>query len=287
MRRISENSFEVDTIDLPDIFNHRVEETSKKDYGHALLIAGGLGKMGAAVLAARACLRSGVGLLTVHSPACGLEVLQAAVPEAMVSVDDDDEIVTSLPAHLERYTSIAVGPGIGTDRKTVRMVKRLVSAVAKINQSRSEKDRLTFVMDADALNIMAAHKNLLSSLPAESVLTPHAGEYQRLFGGTNAAQVARQYHVVLVQKSHHTRTYSPQGQEFVNMTGNAGMATAGSGDVLTGIILALTAQQISSAIAAMLGVYLHGRSGDLALQHQSQASIVASDIIEHLKEATL
>lgn len=272
---------------MPDIFNHRVEESTKKDYGHALLIAGSLGKMGAAVLAAKACMRSGVGLLTIHAPACGVEILQASVPEAMVEIDESDEMPTSLPEHLERYTSIAIGPGIGTDKQTVKMLRRLLSALSKMGQKNRSQEKPVLILDADALNIIAANQSLLKLLPQSTIITPHAGEYQRLFGATEAAVAARKHSIIIVQKSHHTRTISYQGQEFTNMTGNPGMATAGSGDTLTGIILSLTAQKIDPTIAAMLGVYLHGRAGDLALQQQSQASLTASDIIEHLKQATM
>jgi NAD(P)H-hydrate epimerase len=283
MRQASENTYIVDSLEMPEIFNRRNPETTKKDYGHALLIAGSLGKMGAAVLAAKACMRSGVGLLTVHAPACGMEVLQTAVPEAMVSIDKGDFFCTSLPERLDHYSAIAIGPGLGTQKGTRKMLQKLLKALAAQTGKRT-----TLILDADALNIVAADKkNLLPLLPIGTILTPHEGEYHRIFGDGDAIQMAAQHKITIVQKAHHTRTISHKGQVFINHTGNAGMATAGCGDSLTGIILGLAAQGFAPAVAAMLGVFLHGRAADLATKNQSQASLIASDIIEYLKIAAL
>ncbi|MBQ4376739.1 MAG: NAD(P)H-hydrate dehydratase [Bacteroidales bacterium] len=282
MKQVSENTYTIDSIDLPEIFNHRKPETTKKDYGHALLIAGSLGKMGAAVLAAKACMHSGVGLLTVHAPACGMEILQTAVPEAMVSIDKEDFYCASLPEHLERYNAIAVGPGLGTQKATRKMLKNLLKQIKNMGEKRPR-----LVIDADALNIIAANsRTFMPLLPTAAILTPHEGEYRRLFGNGDALEMAKKYQITLVQKAHQTHTASHKGQLFINQTGNAGMATAGSGDVMTGIILALAAQGFTSAVSAMMGVYLHGLAADMAVKNQSQASLTASDIINYLKIAT-
>lgn len=262
-------------MQLPDFLNHRPVDSHKGDYGHALLVAGSYGKAGAAVLSARACLRSGVGLLTVHVPRQLVPILQTAVPEAMVSVDDDDTQFSSLPDNLNRYDAIAVGPGLGNTAVSRSALQRLL-----------QECRGPYVLDADALN-MIAYERWQEMIPAGSVLTPHDGEYRRLFDEAESAVVARRQGVVLVRKGHRSQVYNSDGACHVNATGNPGMATAGSGDVLTGIILALLAQGMDSFQAASTGVYLHGLAGNLALRHQSQASLVASDLIEALKEATL
>lgn len=263
-------------MNVPDtLFNHRRPDTHKGDYGHALLVAGSLGKAGAAILAARACLRSGVGLLTVHVPRQLVPILQTAVPEAMVSVDDDDTQFSSLPDDLHRYDTIAVGPGLGNTALTRSVLRRLL-----------QECRGPYVLDADALN-MIAYEGWLEEIPTGSVLTPHDGEYQRLFDEEDSATVARRHGVVLVRKGYRSQVYNTDGTCQVNDTGNPGMATAGSGDVLTGVVLALLAQGLEPFDAACTAVWLHGRAGDIAVQSQSQASLIASDIVEHLKTATL
>ena len=260
---------------LADCLNHRRPDTHKGDYGHALLVAGSYGKAGAAILAARACLRSGVGLLTVHVPRQLVSIMQVAVPEAMVSVDTNETQFSSLPEQMERYDAVAMGPGLGTSVVTQQAVQAMLAMV-----------QVPLVLDADALNSIA-RMGVQGSIPPQSVLTPHDGEYHRLFGEADTADMARKYNVTIVRKAHRTRVYAPDGTIFENETGNPGMATAGSGDVLTGIVLALLAQGTEPVQSARLGVYLHGRAGDLAAQHQSQASLIASDIIEALKTATL
>lgn len=284
MKKIDDTHFMVDDVNLPTVLNHRKAETTKRQYGHALLVAGSAGKMGAAVLAARACLRSGVGMLTVHAPACGYGVMQTAVPEAMMSIDKNEEMVTELPASLDHYDAVAVGPGLGTHRRTARMLRALLKEVRR----QAAKRTILLVVDADALNIIAGDKkHLLPLLPEGAILTPHAREYERLFGSAEVDAMASKYRFNIVRKAHHTATAGPSGRVFLNYTGNAGMATAGSGDVLTGIILGLAAQHLPPLDAAVIGVFIHGRSADLAVQKQSQASLIASDIIDNLRYATL
>ena len=280
---------------FPDFLDRRNPESHKGVYGHALLVAGSRGKMGAAVLAARACLRSGVGLLTVHVPACGVDIMQTAVPEAMVSIDDDNTHFTHLftSEELSRYDAIAVGPGLGTDSQ--EPLRTLLEAA----ESRP------MVLDADALNMLAKMDDgmaLLKSHAADGVptiLTPHAKEFERLFGScTDVRQrqqrqcaASRETGCVIVYKGHQTQTSGRQGEMYMNTTGNAGMATAGSGDVLTGVTLAFMAQnkenQIDIEMCATLAVWIHGKSGDLAVRKQSECSLTAGDIVENLKYVTI
>lgn len=291
---IDQRTIEVDRPVWPNFLNNRPADSHKGHYGHALLVAGSYGKMGAAVLAARACLRSGVGLLTVHVPAKGVDIMQTAVPEAMVSIDSNDTHWTKQfqPDDLDRFDAIAVGPGLGTD-----------SPQALLSLLKSVKGK-SLVMDADALNMLAAlsHKQtLLSSLghAAPTILTPHAKEFQRLFGSFPTDQqrqeaqrtFSQQTGCTIVYKGHRTQTTDNKGIMYINTTGNPGMATAGSGDVLTGILLAIIAQnkdnQLNAATCATLGVWIHGKSGDLAHKNQSECSITAGDIIKFLPMATI
>lgn len=256
----------------------------KGNFGHALVIAGSYGKMGAAVLAARACLRSGVGLLSCHIPKCGYDIMQSSVPEAMVMTDFNSSFITKIEDDLSKYKSIGIGPGIGIATETKSMLQEVV-----------ENYKLPVVFDADALNGIASHKELLKKIPAESILTPHPKEFERLFGKTNneferielALQKAHEFNCIIVLKGHHTFIATPSGKGFFNATGNAGMATGGSGDVLTGILTGLLAQGYRPADAAIFGVYIHGVAGDMAAEIHSMEAMVAGDIIEHLSYAFL
>ena len=251
------------------------QDTTKHDYGHALLIAGAYGRMGCAILAARAALRSGCGLVSTHLPALCVNPMQAAFPEAMVDIDPDGKNFTNPPSHLERYTAIAVGPGIGTDQATATALHDLLA---------TRPDNTPLILDADALNILAMHKEWLT-MAKGAIITPHAREYERLFGNADPAEMARQHSLVIVRKAHRTHVYSPDGQMHENHTGNAGMATAGSGDVLTGILLGmLCANNLHASIYEIVcrAVEIHGKIGDIAVQKQSESSLIASDLIENL-----
>ena len=253
----------------------RNQETTKHDYGHALLVAGAYSRMGCAILSARAALRSGCGLLTVHLPQRCVDPLQAAFPEAMVSVDPSPTHFTTLPEHLERYAAIAVGPGIGTAPNTREALLQLL-AIRPIE--------IPLVLDADALNLLSPLTTNI--LPSNTILTPHAGEYRRLFGDADPAAMAAKHGCIIVQKAHHTRVYSPDGQAYENHTGNAGMATAGSGDVLTGILLGMLASNhlhTKPYDIVCRAVEIHGQLGDLAIEKQSESSLIASDLVDNLK----
>lgn len=276
---------------LPDFLIRRDPFTSKTDYGHALLIAGAYGKMGCAVLSSRACLRTGTGLLTVHVPQKGVSVLQTAIPEAMTSIDSDPEIFSTLPLHLDRYSAVAIGPGIGTGPQTAEALRSLLTHLPK---------ETPLIIDADGLNLLSRERDLLDRLPRNVILTPHSREFDRLWGSTltddatrhqAALQLAQKLRATILLKGHTTLIASPDGHKVFNTTGNAGMATAGSGDVLTGILLGLTAQnamvssakQLSMAQIAHTGAFLHGKSGDFAVRNQAECTLIASDLVENLK----
>lgn len=273
-------------------FNHRDPDTHKGHYGHALLVAGKYGTAGAAILAAEATLRTGAGLLTVHLPQRCVDTMQAAFPEAMVSIDECPDHWTHrfTPDELARYDAVAVGPGLGT--ASADALEVLIEGTFDI----------PLVIDADALNMLAAHPGMQQQLAqhrAGVILTPHAREYERLFGpdptpGARAERqrrLAMENHWVIVRKGHRTQVAGTDGTIYTNTTGNAGMATAGSGDVLTGILLGIMAQnkerQYTTEECARTGVWLHGKSGDKALKKQSECSLLASDLIKNLCTVTM
>ena len=260
----------------------RSDFAHKGSMGHALLIAGKYGMAGAAVLAAKACLRSGVGKVTVHTPSRNNDIMQISVPEAIISHDADAENFTQA-VDTKRFNAIGIGPGIGTDDST---------AVALITQIRSSK--IPMVLDADALNILSTHRAWLQQLPEGVILTPHpreldrlcavnpSNDYERLMKARDMAQRLRSY---VILKGHHSALCMPDGQIIFNNTGNSGMATAGSGDVLTGIITALLARGYTARDAALEGMYLHGLAGDYAARSLGVESLIASDIIDYLPKA--
>lgn len=266
---------------FPPILKKRGKFDHKGIFGHALLLAGSYGKMGAAVLGAQSCLRTGVGLLTIHTPRYGYQIMQTAIPEAMVSLDQENEIISEIPAN-GKFDAIGVGPGIGTSYQTTDMLRELLS-----------KSTVPIVMDADALNILAQNQWLLCMIPQNTILTPHPREFDRMAGEStnghsrflNQLDFSRKYNVIVVLKGAYTSITTPKGYCWFNSSGNPGMATAGSGDTLTGIILSLLAQGYEPLHAARFGVFLHGLAGDIALSRNSMESILASDIIKHIGHA--
>lgn len=265
--------------DISKFIKIRNKFSHKGNYGHALLVAGSKGKTGAAVLASSACLRSGVGLLTIHAPKCSLDILQATVPEAMVNVDVSSDCISQIDIDVENYT-VGVGCGIGTSVETKKALAKLIGQCHK-----------PMVLDADALNIIATNDELKYNLPEGSILTPHPVEFERLAGkhflsGYERLQHAREFamkcKVYIVLKGAYTAIITPEKKVYFNPTGNPGMATGGSGDALTGIITSLLAQKYNSFQAALLGVYLHGLAGDLAAKAKSQYSMLPSDLINYL-----
>ncbi|MGY2133845.1 NAD(P)H-hydrate dehydratase [Hymenobacter sp. HD11105] len=253
----------------------RARFAHKGTYGHALLLAGSAGKIGAAVLAAQACLRSGVGLLTLRVPAVGYTVVQTAVPEAMCLTDPNTDVVSELP-DLAPYSAVGIGPGLGKENAPQQVLTQLLRDA-----------KVPLVLDADALNILAENPDLLSQLPADSLLTPHPKEFERLTGPARddyhrlelLRTFCQEHNCYTVLKGANTCLGTPDGTLYFNSTGNPGMATGGSGDVLTGILTALRAQHLSPLDAALVGIYAHGRAGDLAAEETGEAGLIAGDIV--------
>lgn len=264
--------------DVKGILKPRSRFSHKGTFGHALLIGGSKGKIGATVLMGKACLRSGAGLVTVHLPACGYIVIQTAVPEVMVSVDEDENECTQLP-RLDSISTIAAGPGMGTAKNTANMLKHLI-----------QETKVPLLLDADALNILSDNPTWLAFLPKGTVLTPHPGEFARLAGKTSSSfdrlEILRsfciKYSLNIVLKGAYTVVCSPLGNCYFNTTGNPGMATGGSGDVLTGVITGLLVQGYNPTEACVVGVYLHGLAGDLAAENTGYEALIAGDIIKNL-----
>ncbi|MCW3785904.1 NAD(P)H-hydrate dehydratase [Plebeiibacterium sediminum] len=276
------NYFYTDNSKIKSIVKSRHKFSHKGNFGHALLIAGSYGKMGAAVLASRACLKSGVGLLTSHIPHWGYQIMQNSVPEAMTSIDRSEMFFTEFPA-LKSYNAIGIGPGLDTKKNSATAFEELLNKVSDQKM----------VIDADGLNILSQNKFLLVKLPKLSILTPHPKEFERLVGKSKnemhrlelLQDFCKHYNVITVLKGAHTVVALPDGNCYFNSSGNPGMATAGSGDTLTGIILALLAQGYSEKDAALTGVYIHGLAGDHALLTESEESLIASDIISNIGSA--
>jgi ADP-dependent NAD(P)H-hydrate dehydratase / NAD(P)H-hydrate epimerase len=271
-------NFFAEARDLGGVLKRRNKFAHKGHFGHALLICGGKGKMGAAILAARGCLRAGAGLTTVHVPGSGVPIIQTAVPEAMVTIDPDENVF-SKPPDSGGFTSLAIGPGIGTSEPTQKALKLFIQGAG-----------LPIILDADAINILGENKTWLSFIPKGSIFTPHPKEFERLAGKSDndfdrnrkQREFSFKYDCYVVLKGAHTAITSPDGKCWFNSTGNPGMATGGSGDVLTGIIAGLKAQGYTSLESCLLGVYLHGAAGDLAAATMGQEALIAGDIINHL-----
>lgn len=263
----------------------------KGTYGHALLIAGSYGKTGAAILAARAALRSGAGLLSVHAPRCACLPLQTAVPEAMYSADRKAKYWAEAPA-LERYSAVGVGCGIGQETETAAALEQLLQLAREEHLARPWSE-WGLVLDADALNLLAQNPAWWKQIPPETILTPHPKEFERLFGESAndfarnelQRQKAQEHQVYIILKGAHTAIACPDGTCWFNSTGNPGMATGGSGDVLTGLLTGLMAQGYSPGDSALLGVFLHGLAGDLAAKNRGYQAMTAGDLTEFLGAA--
>lgn len=281
--------------DVRALFPGRDENAHKGDFGHALLIAGSRGMMGAALLATGAALRSGCGLVTVHVPAGERMAVHIAHPSAIVSLDSSDSCFSVLPEPASRYSAVGAGPGLGQSEETAAALGSLLERGGRM------------VIDADALNIIAFHPHYLKMIPHDSVLTPHIGELRRLLGAAMSASFIKGFRIhgdavwrseeertdmvralaaaagsVITVKGFHTMVCFPSGRLRYNPTGNPGMAKGGSGDVLTGLLTGLMARGFTSEDAACAGVYLHGLAGDSAAETAGQESMNASDILHCL-----
>ncbi len=267
--------------DIFPLLKRRNKFDHKGNFGHGLLIAGSEGKMGACVMGAGAALRTGIGLITCHVPSCGTNILQVSVPEAMVKPDKSAEFISEAGS-TDIYSAVGVGPGLGTQVETQRALRDLLKGCNK-----------PIVIDADALNILSLNKEWLNDLPASTILTPHPREFERLAGKARNGsdrlnkqiEFSQSYNCTVILKGANTSVTTAGGKVFFNSTGNPGMATGGSGDVLTGIILSLLAQGYLPDEAARLGVFLHGLAGDIAAGESCFESIIASDIINCLGKA--
>ena len=264
------------------MYKPREKFAHKGTYGHSLIIGGSYGKMGSVVLASRAALVSGAGLVTSYIPKCGYNVLQTALPEAMVITNDDDNVISIIDFDIEP-TVIGIGIGLGTDKKTINAFETFLKT-----------NKTPLVIDADGINMLSSKKTLIKLLPKNSVLTPHPKELERLIGSwkddfeklKKAKSFVKKYKIVLVIKGANTIVVY-QNKLYINSTGNPGLATAGSGDVLTGIITGLVSQGYEPIVASIFGVYLHGRAADIGLEDFGYQSLIASHIIDYLGEAYL
>ncbi len=267
--------------EIQKIRKERPKFSHKGSFGHVLVMGGSYGKIGATVLAAKAALRTGSGLVTTYVPRCGYTIMQTALPEAMCLTDDDEKYLSKVP-DIDRFNTVAVGPGM--------------DILAKPWQALEELLTLSFqplVIDADAINLIGKHPGLLEKIPEDSIFTPHPKEFERLTRPTEnwfeqlsvMQEFCQKNQAIVVLKGAHTAIGLPNGRICFNSTGNPGMATAGSGDVLTGMIASLLAQGYSPENAAIMGVYLHGLAGDIAAEKLGQPAIIATDIIENIGHA--
>jgi NAD(P)H-hydrate epimerase len=267
---------------IKDNFPKREVFSHKGTFGHACLIGGSYGKMGAMVLSAHACMKTGAGLTTVVVPECGYEILQTVLPEAMVRVSKGGFHLEEFNTGKIEFDAVGIGPGMGMEPETADALKSLI-----------QNSNVPLVLDADALNVLSENKTWLHFLPAGSILTPHPGEFQRLVGKWETAfemiemqkEFSFKFQCIVVLKGAYTSITTPGGNLFFNSTGNPGLAKGGSGDTLTGIITSLCAQGFSTLEAALSGVYLHGLAADLAVSENNEYSLMARDLIAFLPEA--
>ncbi len=271
------NEHFMQAVDLDFKQLQKAEFSHKGDFGHGLIIAGSSGMIGAALLCAKAAMRSGIGKITVHIPSIGKDIVHMTCPEVMVSEDEHDYYFSNLP-DISNYNVIGIGCGLGQKLSSVQGIDRLLSTKTP-----------ALVLDADALNIIAAN-HWVERIPVRSVLTPHPREFDRLFGASHSSyerlsklkEAAKRLGCTIVLKGKYTRIATPNGKLYFNSSGNSGLASAGSGDVLTGIITSLLGQLQNAEAAAKLGVYIHGRSADIAVSGRGKLSLIASDIISNI-----
>ena len=273
--------FMIDQEMIKPLIKRRNKYAHKGTHGKGLIMAGSYGKMGAALLSARAALRAGIGLLTMYIPRCGYDIMQGHVPEAMVISDEGDHYLTSY-AEVSGYGALGIGPGIGREKETMYGIMQAIQNFDK-----------PVVVDADGLNIISDHREILELLPEYSILTPHPKEFERLVGAWDndyvrlekQVQFSKENKVIVVLKGAHTSITMPEGIVYFNTSGNPGMATGGSGDVLTGVLTSLLAQGYAPAEASLVGVYLHGLAADIVAEQRGQIGMIASDLANSLPMA--
>jgi ADP-dependent NAD(P)H-hydrate dehydratase / NAD(P)H-hydrate epimerase len=267
--------------DIRSILKVRRKFDHKGSFGHGLMVSGSYGKMGAALLSSRASLRTGMGLLTCMIPSCGSTIMHISLPEAMLIFSESDKIVVG-KLETGKFNAVGIGPGLGTSSETAGTLYHLL-----------QNSRKPLVIDADALNILSENKEWLKLLPEGTILTPHPLEFERLAGKSSDGykrlalqqEFSARFKCIVVLKGANTSVSEQGGSVFFNPTGNPGMATAGSGDVLTGMILSLLTQGYSPVVAARTAVYIHGLAADIALENGSEESLIASDIIDNIGNA--
>lgn len=270
----------IDDLEISHLLRPIYKYRHKGTRGHVQVIAGSRGMMGAAMLASYAALRTGAGKVSAYVPECGLQLLQSAVPEVICKTGPGNDVCNRFDS-VEGATAMLIGPGCGTGGEATTLVDGWLS-----------EGQLPVIVDADALNIIARER-WLKRLPAKSIITPHVGEFDRLFGTHHSSfdrlqtqlKMSNELRIIIVLKGAHTRITAPNGSVYINATGNPGMASAGSGDVLSGMIGSLLAQGYEPLDAAILGVFLHGLAGDVAADARGMDSIIARDIIEFIGDA--
>ena len=273
--------FLIEKFDIKKKIRTRGKFDHKGNFGHALLISGKKGSYGATVLSSRAALKAGLGLLSIHVPESANHILQISVPEAMLSFDSNNEYISNIPID-NKFSVIGIGPSLGTEKETINALFSFL-----------QKNNKPIVLDADALNCLAFKDDFLEYLLPNTILTPHPKEFDRLFGKHKNTYerlqtqkfIAKQNQLIIILKGAHTSISDSNGNLYFNVTGNPGMATAGSGDVLTGLILGLIASGYNPFDAALCSVYLHGSAGDFALNKESFETLLASDIIANFAQA--
>lgn len=257
---------------IQSILKTRNKNAHKGNFGHALLVAGSANKIGAAIICSKACLRSGVGLLTTNIPKIERLALQVSIPEAMITFREDE-----LSA-LSNFSAIGIGPGIGIEKEETKLLKNILQGA-----------NLPLVIDADALNIISTNQSMLKLIPTSTIITPHPKEFDRLFGvhkdeetrRETASKMAKELSIIIVLKGHETMVCSTN-KSYINTTGNVGLAKGGSGDALTGMILSFLAQGYEPSHAAQIGVFLHGLAADKSIKKQSVESLLITDVIENI-----
>lgn len=284
IRQTPHSFYLVTRQDARMVLKPRSASVSKADLGSALVCAGSYGMMGAAVLATLGCMRAGVGKATCYSPRCGFSVMQTCVPSALFLKDSNENCLSNIaPEHT--YTGIAIGPGIGTSEITINAVENFLKTMSS--------KRMPLVIDADALNCIALRPNLINYVPQLSVLTPHEGEFDRIFGShpsaelriQRALEVAQYHNIIIAIKGHYTAVVRPDGKVHINSSGTSALATAGSGDVLAGVITSLIAQGYSPEIAAIIASYIHGKAGRIAESEHGNYGVLASDVAANIGKA--
>jgi ADP-dependent NAD(P)H-hydrate dehydratase / NAD(P)H-hydrate epimerase len=270
------------------LLNSTKKFTHKGEKGHGLLIAGAAHMPGAALLAATTAMRGGLGKLTVHAPQSVLDKLAVVVPEAVHSIDKNAACYSQFESDIKNFDAIAIGSGLGKDQISASGTKHLLEMLTTHNPT------IPLIIDADALNLLSENPDWFSILPASTIITPHIKEFERLAGPVNndferidkVQEFAKKHNIIVILKGAHTVVSLPSGELFFNMSGNPGLATAGSGDLLTGLLLSFVAQQYAPHVAALLGVYLHGLAADLAIEEfHSEESLIASDVPYYIGKA--